>query len=110
MLPEGNGDRAGRTLIVAETMASRLTAFDVRADGSLGNRRVFAELPRVREGGAITDRIDLDTHAYAVMLGGPQRRHLFMSTSDSHDPIEIASSPSATLRVVEVNVAGAGIR
>jgi sugar lactone lactonase YvrE len=126
----------GRTLIVAETMASRLTAFDVRADGSLANRRVFAELPagarpdgitldaegavwladpggqptvlRVREGGAIADRIELDTHAYAVTLGGPARRHLFISTADSHDPAELAHTRSATLRTVEVAVGGAG--
>jgi hypothetical protein len=42
------------------------------------------------------------------MLGGPERRHLFISTSDSHDPAQIAAQPSATLRVIEVAVAGAG--
>jgi sugar lactone lactonase YvrE len=30
------------TLIVAESLASRLTAFDIAADGSLSNRRVWA--------------------------------------------------------------------
>ncbi|MBK8992617.1 MAG: SMP-30/gluconolactonase/LRE family protein [Gammaproteobacteria bacterium] len=127
----------GRTLIVAECTGYCLTAFDIRADGSLANRRVFAELPegaqpdgialdaegavwlanpagphavlRVREGGEILERIELDTHAYAVMLGGPQRRHLFISASDSHDPAQIAQAASATLRVVEVDVPGAGI-
>ena len=127
----------GRTLIVAECMGHRLTAFDIRADGSLANRRVYAQLPddvnpdgialdaegavwlanpegrhavlRVREGGEIVDRIDLNTHAYAVMLGGPERRHLFISASDSHDPAQIAHAASATLRVVEVEVPGAGI-
>lgn len=29
----------------------------------------------VREGGEIVERIELNTHAYAVMLGGPERRH-----------------------------------
>jgi sugar lactone lactonase YvrE len=33
-----------RTLIVAESFAKRLTAFDVEADGVLSNRRTFAEL------------------------------------------------------------------
>jgi len=127
----------GRTLIVAETMGHRLTAFDIVADGSLANRRVYAPLPddvhpdgialdaegavwlanpegrhtvlRVREGGQIVERIELGTHAYAVMLGGPQRRHLFISTSDSHDPAQIAKAPSATVRLVEVAVPGAGI-
>jgi sugar lactone lactonase YvrE len=126
----------GMMLIVAETMGHRLTAFDILADGALANRRVFAQLPdnvhpdgialdaegavwvaspesqptvlRVREGGEIVERIEMDTHAYAVMLGGPERRHLLISASNSHNPAEIATSPSATLRVVEVQVPGAG--
>lgn len=127
----------GRTLIVGETLGHRLTAFDIQEDGSLSNRRVWAQLPssvspdgicldaeggvwcanpegedsvvRVREGGEITDRLRVATHAYAVMLGGPQRRHLFISTSGSHDPAEIHRNPSASFQVVEVGVPGAGI-
>jgi len=127
----------GRTLIVGETLGHRLTAFDLRPDGSLANRRVWAQLPpgvgpdgicldagggvwcanpegrdsvvRVREGGEITDRITVDTHAYAVMLGGPERRHLFICTSASHDPAEIRRNPSASFQVVEVDVPGAGV-
>jgi sugar lactone lactonase YvrE len=34
----------GDTLIVAETIAARLTAFDLAADGSLSNRRVYAQI------------------------------------------------------------------
>jgi sugar lactone lactonase YvrE len=126
----------GKTLIVAETMGHRLTAYDVQADGSLANRRVYAQLPndvnpdgialdaegavwlanpegkfgvlRVRKGGEIVERVELDTEGYAVMLGGPNRQHLFISGSDSHDPAAIARTPSATLRVVEVDVPGAG--
>ncbi len=109
----------------------------IGTDGSLANRRVYAPLPddvhpdgialdaegavwvanpegrhtvsRVREGGEKVERIELGTHAYAVMLGGPERRHLFISASDSHDPAQIARAASATLRVVEVEVPGAGI-
>jgi len=126
----------GRTLIVGETLGHRLTAFDIQEGGGLGNRRLWAQLPssvrpdgicldaqgavwcanpegedavvRVREGGEITDRIRVDTHAYAVMLGGPERRHLFISASASHNPAEIHRSPSASLQVVEVDVPGAG--
>jgi len=125
-----------KTLIVGETIGHRLTAFDIRDDGSLGNRRVWAQLPssvgpdgvcldaegavwcanpegadsvvRVREGGEITDRIRVAAHAYAVMLGGPERKHLFISTSASHDPAEIQRNPSASFQVVEVDVPGAG--
>jgi sugar lactone lactonase YvrE len=64
---------------------------------------------RVREGGEIVERVELDTECYAVMLGGPERRHLFICGSDSHDPAQIARTPSATLRVVEVEVPGAGV-
>lgn len=127
----------GQTLIVGETLGHRLTAFDVHDDGSLVNRRVWAQLPssvspdgicldaqggvwcanpegadsvlRVREGGDITDRIKLATNAYAVMLGGPERRHLFISASASHDPAEIKRNPSASIQIVEVDVPGAGI-
>ncbi len=126
----------GKSLIVGETIGHRLTAFDIQADGSLSSRRVWAQLPpsvgpdgicldaegavwcanpegadsvvRVREGGEITHRIRVDTHAYAVMLGGPERRHLFISTSASHDPAEIQRNPSASFQVVEVEVPGAG--
>jgi sugar lactone lactonase YvrE len=55
------------------------------------------------------DGIALDTEGYAVMLGGPQRRHLFICGSDSHDPVTIARAPRAPLRVVDVEVPGAGI-
>ncbi|MGB7544404.1 MAG: SMP-30/gluconolactonase/LRE family protein [Methanothrix sp.] len=127
----------GRTLIVGETLGHRLTAFDIQEDGSLRNRRVWAQLPssvgpdgicldaegavwcanpegkdsvvRVREGGEITDRINVGTNAYAVMLGGPDRRHLFICVSDSHDPAEIQRNPSASFKFVEVDVPGAGI-
>ena len=44
-----------------------------------------------------------------VMLGGPERKHLFISTSASHDPAEILRTPSASFQVVEVDVPGAGV-
>ena len=126
----------GRTLIVAETLGHRLTAFDLRDDGALGNRRLWAQLPstvrpdgicldaaggiwcanpeghdsvvRVLEGGEITDRIELQTNAYAVMLGGPVGRNLFICTSDSHDPDKNRKNPSARLQVVGVEIPGSG--
>ncbi|AMV32443.1 Virginiamycin B lyase [Pirellula sp. SH-Sr6A] len=126
----------GRTMIVGETIGHRLTAFDIADDGTLSNRRVWAQLPesigpdgicldaeggvwcanpegtdnvvRVIEGGTVTDRIRVDTHAYALMLGGPERKHLFICTSASHDPAEIHRIPTARFEVVEVNIAGAG--
>lgn len=127
----------GRTLIVGETFGHRLTAFDVHEDGTLANKRLWAQLPtnvrpdgicldaeggvwcanpededsvvRVVEGGRITHRIPVPTFAYAVALGGPERRHLIVSASASHHPEEIHAHPTATLQVMEVDVPGAGI-
>ena len=92
------------TLIVAESYANRLTAFDIAADGGLSNRRMWADLGdgvpdgicldaegavwygdvpnkrcvRVREGGEVLQTIALDRGCFACMLGGPDRKTLFM--------------------------------
>jgi sugar lactone lactonase YvrE len=96
-----------RTLIVAESFASRLTAFDIADDGTLSNRRVWADgvgpdgicldadgciwassanmandCARIREGGEVLERIDLGRPCFAAMLGGPDRRTLFMLTAE----------------------------
>lgn len=116
----------GRTLIVGETYAARLTAFDLEPDGSLGRRRVWAQLEgatvdgicldaegavwvaspmspevlRVREGGKVTHRIAVSEAALACMLGGPERRTLFiMAIAGDHGRIEVS----------EVDVPGAGL-
>jgi sugar lactone lactonase YvrE len=100
------------TLIVAESFAARLTAFDIAADGSLSNRRVWADVTgdgictdaegavwcsavaadgsnlvqRVREGGEIIDRIEVDRPCYACMLGGEDGRTLFMVVQEWFGP------------------------
>ncbi len=109
------------TLIVAESYGKRLTAFDIAADGSLSNRRLWADLVdgvpdgvcldadgavwyadvpnkrcgRVREGGAVLQTIDLDRGCFACMLGGPDRRTLFIVTNDWRGPEATASGPPA---------------
>jgi sugar lactone lactonase YvrE len=94
------------TLIVAESFAARLTAFDIAADGSLSNRRVWAEgigpdgncldaegavwtqmftgnaCVRVREGGQVLETIELDRSPFACMLGGPDGRTLFILAAE----------------------------
>jgi len=125
----------GRTLIIGETMAARLTAFDVADDGALSNRRPFAQLEgalpdgicldaeggiwvaspiskevlRVVEGGEVTARIPLERQAFACMLGGPDRRQLFVCTAGSSDPAECIANRDARIEVVEVEVPGAGL-
>lgn len=44
LFPNGSVITPDGVLVVAETFGGRLTAFDVAADGSLSNRRVWAEL------------------------------------------------------------------
>jgi sugar lactone lactonase YvrE len=96
----------GKRLIVAESWAKRLTAFDIEADGSLANRRVFAELDvspdgicldaegaiwvagfnsdrfvRVREGGEVTHCVRVqDRYPVACTLGGADGRTLYCLT------------------------------
>jgi sugar lactone lactonase YvrE len=96
------------TLIVAESFAGRLTAFDIAADGSLSNRRAWADgvgpdgicvdagraiwtgvggfgdnlVGRVREGGEVLERVRLDLPCFACMLGGEDRQTLFMLVAD----------------------------
>jgi sugar lactone lactonase YvrE len=96
------------TLIIAESFARTLTAFDIASDGSLSNRRVWAaeigadgicldaegaiwspqiaagrpEVVRVRAGGQVVQRITLDTACFACMLGGDDGKTLFMMAAE----------------------------
>ncbi len=104
------------TLILAESYGNRLTAFDIAADGSLANRRVWANLDggypdgicldaegaiwyadvpnkrcvRVREGGAMLQTIDLDRGCFACMLGGVDNRTLFLVAAEWGDAASMA--------------------
>jgi len=95
-----------RTLIISESFAGRLTAFDIDADGGLSNRRVFAgglgpdgicldaegavwvgtgfSFARVAEGGTVLQSIELPENRapFALMLGGQDRRTLFILTAE----------------------------
>jgi sugar lactone lactonase YvrE len=105
------------TLIISESFAGTLTAFDIAEDGGLSNRRVWADgvgpdgncldaegavwtqsadtrthtgrddspagaFVRVREGGEILQTIEVDRAGFACMLGGPDRRTLFMLAAE----------------------------
>ncbi len=97
-----------KTLIIAESYGNRLTAFDIAADGSLSNRRIWADLPggypdgicldaegavwygdvpgkhcvRVREGGEVLQTVQLDRGCFACMLGGATGDTLFMMAAE----------------------------
>jgi sugar lactone lactonase YvrE len=123
-----------RTLIVGETMGQRLTAFDIADDGTLSNRRLFADMTgrgpdgialdadgavwvadanghacvRVKEGGEVTDVVDLgERHCFACALGGPDRRTLFLLTGTGFSGAAIKSR-TGSIVTTTVDVPGAG--
>ena len=95
---------ADDVLIVAESYGHCLTAFTVASDGSLSERRVWADLGdanpdgicldaegavwyadaphrrcvRVAEGGGVLDVVEVDRGCFACMLGGTDGRTLFI--------------------------------
>jgi sugar lactone lactonase YvrE len=122
------------TLIVAESYGKRLTAFDIAADGSLHNRRIwalledgvpdgisfdmentlwYADVPskrcvRVREGGEVLDTIHLDRGAFSCALGGEGRKTLFVVATQWRGPAKMFEEPrSGVVLMVEV---GASLR
>ena len=126
----------GKTLVLAETFGARLTAFAVAADGSLSNRRVWAKLDgaipdgicldaegalwvasprsreflRVKEGGEVTHRIAAENQAVACMLGGPDRRSLFLlSCQVIHEREKSCTLKSGRIEMVHVDIPGAGL-
>ena len=96
------------TLIISESFTGRLIAFDIATDGSLSNRRVWAEglgpdaicmdaegaiwvqtgdspegaVVRIREGGEVLQRIEHDRAIFGAMLGGPDRKTLFLLAAE----------------------------
>ena len=119
------------TLLVADSLAQCIYAFDIENDGMLSNDRVWAAMPgempdgvsldadgglwvathnrvvRVVEGGDITDEVDMgSTRATACMLGGADGKTLLITASDSHDRSIITDNPSG--RIFSVNVAVPG--
>ncbi len=123
------------TLIVAESYAKRLTAFDIAADGSLSNRRVWADLDggvpdgicldadnavwygdvpnkrcvRVREGGEVLQTINLDRGCFACTLGGADKRTLFLMAAEWRGPAKMADGPrTGQVLTVEAPARGVG--
>ena len=117
------------TLIVAESYGKKLTAFDIAADGSLSNRRVWADLDggvpdgicldaenavwyadvpnkrcvRVREGGEVLQTVELDRGCFACMLGGADGKTLFIMAAEWHGMENMIGAPR-TGQVVTIKV------
>jgi len=126
----------GRTLIVGETFAARMTAFDIAPDGSLSNRRVWAQLParavpdgacldaegavwvaspttndviRLKEGGEVLDRIAADQGCFACMLGDADRKSLYVLTAGGADAEAAKRVRKGRIERVRVDAPGAGL-
>ncbi|MGH7126729.1 MAG: SMP-30/gluconolactonase/LRE family protein [Stellaceae bacterium] len=125
----------GKRLIVGETFTKRLTSFDIDADGNLANRRVFSQFDdcypdgicldaegaiwvadargnrviRVFEGGRIERTVSTGAQgAFACMLGGDDRRTLFICTSSGSGPA-MAEKRDGRIEFARVDVPGAGL-
>jgi sugar lactone lactonase YvrE len=123
------------TLILAESYGNRLTAFDIAADGSLSNGRLWADLQggvpdgicldaenaiwygdvpnkrcvRVREGGEELQTIDLDRGCFACMLGGADKRTLFLMANEWIGPASMADgSRAGQVLIAEAPAPGVG--
>lgn len=124
----------GKTLIVGETFGARLTAFSILDDGTLTDRRVWATMDgtvpdgicldaegaiwvaspvgncvlRLKEGGEVLQKIELDRGAYACMLGGPARQTLYICTAETSRPAE-THTRTGRIDYISVDVPGAGL-
>lgn len=125
----------GKTLIVAESWGKRLSAFDIADDGTLTNRRIFADLRdaapdgicldaegavwvavfnqdnfiRVREGGEITHRVKVvDRFPVACTLGGPDGRTLFGLTYQGSIQDIGKGKAASRIEIAHVDVPGGG--
>jgi sugar lactone lactonase YvrE len=125
----------GRTLIVAETLGGCLTAFDIGADGMLTGRRIWATLEwcaadgicldadgnvwvanailpeciLVAEGGQVVGRVITSQPCFACMLGGADRRTLYLMTAPTSTEAVVKVKHSARIEQARVEVAGAGL-
>jgi len=122
------------TLIVGESMGAALLAFDIAGDGTLTNRRVWADLRphgatadgicldaegavwvacpfservlRIAEGGALLQTVHTGRGTYACALGGDDRRTLYVCTAEGHEPEECRAKRAGRIDAVLVDVPG----
>jgi sugar lactone lactonase YvrE len=124
------------TLIIAESHGKKLSAFDIANDGSLSNRRVWAALDgypdgicidaenavwyadvpnkrcvRVREGGEVLQTVELDRGCFACMLGGEDKRTLFLIVTEwrgMENMSEVARERTGRVLAIEAPAPGVG--
>ena len=127
----------GGTLVVGESFTGHLTAFSIAEDGSLHDRREWArvrgavpdgicldadgaiwlaspishQVLRVAEGGEVLDEVRTsdERQPFACMLGGPDRRTLYVCTAHDSEPVAARSARAGRIEAIEVDVPGAGL-
>lgn len=128
----------GRTFIIAESGACRVSALDRAPDGTLSNRRVFAQLPdrhypdgicldsdggvwvsccfgpgvmRVEAGGRATHLVPLPEgrNPFACVFGGPDRRTLYICSAETEEPHEATTRLTSRIEAIDVGFTGAGL-
>ena len=136
-LPNGMGFLPdGSTLVVSETMGSRILAFPTESDGNLGTPSVFADLGadrhpdglcvdaeggvwvgcfdtgeflRVVVGGTVTHRVQIDRGwAVAPALGGADGRTLYMVIDDTTYEGLVSGESTGWVMQAHVDVPGIG--
>jgi sugar lactone lactonase YvrE len=124
----------GSTLLLAETLARRITAFDRTVDGALSGRRVWADFESespdgicldaegrvwvanaatsecllVAEGGQIVGRVATSQNCYACMLGGEDRCTLYLMTAPTGTEKVARQALRGRIEQARVEVGGAG--
>lgn len=124
----------GATLIVAETLAMRLTAFDICDDGSLANRRIWGpvgmrapdgicldananvwvanalapECVLFGPGGDVLQVVETSQNCYACMLGGEDGRDLFLVTAQTSDKPGASAARTGKIEKARASSPGAG--
>ena len=124
----------GKSLLVGETLGLCLTAFDIAADGTLSNRRLWASLApvvpdgicltlagaiwvanalapecvRIGEGGKVLEKIETEQNCFACMLGGEDGKTLFMLTAPTSLAHEAEKSPRGNVLIAKVDSGHAG--
>jgi sugar lactone lactonase YvrE len=125
----------GKTLIIAETLGLRLTAFDIEPDATLSNRRLYGDLGAVApdgiclnaegfvwvanaighevvcyaEEGEVVATVETELTPFACMLGGADGRTLFICTAESSVAAHAKLAPHGRIEMAELHTPHAGL-
>jgi sugar lactone lactonase YvrE len=79
------------------------------ADGQIWYANAIAkQVTRVKEGGEVTATVTTTQNSFACMLGGDDRRNLYVMTAPTSDRFKIADVTRGRIEMVRVETPGAG--